>query len=251
MHIISTSMGNDSIALIQWAHERQLEDCYVVYCDTGWAHPDWHERVMSGVRLAEGYGFVTWTVKSMGFENMVLMRNGFPSQLYQWCSGILKTIPFGDFAEFIDPYNEATVVIGKRRAESRNRKDTPEFIESSEYHDGRRVWHPLYKHTDKERDRLICRAGFKPLSHRSMECCPCVNANRTDLRSTPEIQIEKLRSLESATGKQMFRAYRHQGAWGIDAVMEWAASGKGKYHKDQLRLWNYKGDFCQSGLCGI
>lgn len=250
-YILSVSYGNDSIALLRWAKEYGLENVFVVYCDTGWAHPDWHRRVKKGMALADRYGFVTWSVKGMSFEEMVLMRNGFPSQLYQWCSGLLKTIPFGDFAEFIDPNKEAVVVLGKRRAESKNRAKTPEFILASEYHEGRTVWHPLYKHTDKERNKLLKRAGFKPLSHRSMECCPCVNANRSDLRNTPESQIEKVRRLERLTGKEMFRAYRHQGAWGIDQVMEWAASGRGKYHKDQMRLWNYKGELCPSGLCGI
>jgi 3''-phosphoadenosine 5''-phosphosulfate sulfotransferase (PAPS reductase)/FAD synthetase and related enzymes len=250
-YIISVSYGNDSIALIQWAHEMGLENCFVVYCDTGWAHPEWPERVKKGMILADSYGFVTWNVKGMGFEEMVRMKKGFPSQKMQFCSGILKVIPFGDFAEFIDPAKEATVIIGKRRSESRNRANTPEFIIASEHQEGRNVWHPLYKHTDRERNDLIKRAGFKPLPHRSLECCPCVNANRQDLRETPESQIEKLRQLEAETGRELFRAYKHQGAWGIDEVMEWAYSARGKYVKGQLRLWNYKGELCPSGLCGI
>ena len=250
-YILSVSYGNDSIALIQWAHEYGLKNCFVVYCDTGWAHPDWPVRVKKGMALAESYGFVTWTGKGMTFEEIVLMKKGFPSQKFQWCSGLLKTIPFGDFAEFIDPNKEAVIIIGKRRAESKNRADTPEFIYNSQYHEGRTIWHPLYKHTDDERNELLERAWFKPLPHRSMECCPCVNANRLDLRHTPEIQLDRLRRLERLTGKTMYRAYRHQGAWGIDEVMEWAASGRGKYHNKQMRLWNYRGELCPSGLCGI
>ncbi len=249
-YIISVSYGNDSIALIQWAHEQGLENCYVVYCDTGWAHPEWPKRVRKGMALAEEYEFTTWNMQGMSFEEMVLMRKGFPSQLYQWCSGILKTIPFGDFAEFIDPHKEAIVVLGKRRAESKNRAKTPEFVFASDYHEGRTVWHPLYKHSDKERDGLLLRAGFEPLPHRSMECCPCINANRNDLRKTPESQIDKVRQLERLIGKKMFRAYKHQGAFGIDEVMEWAASGRGKYNMNQMRLWNYRGELCPSGLCG-
>lgn len=36
-HLIFASYGNDSIALIQWAHERGLPDVHVAYGDTGWA----------------------------------------------------------------------------------------------------------------------------------------------------------------------------------------------------------------------
>ena len=84
-----------------------------------------------------------------------------------------------------------------------------------------------------------------------MECCPSGNAKRKELRNAPEVQRDKLMRLERLIGKEMFRAYRHQGAWGIDEVMEWAASGRGKYNKNQIRLWNYRGELCPSGLCGI
>lgn len=248
MYLISTSMGNDSIALIQWAHEKQLDDCYVVYANTGWCHPDWPARVKRGMALADSYGFTTWSTMGMfSFEEAVRFKGGFPNNKYQWCSGIIKSIPLNDFANFIDPYNTATVVIGKRREESKDRANTPEYIKESEYHEYRKVWHPLYKHTEKQRDELVIRAGFKPLPHRSMECCPCVNANRNDLVNTPESQIEKVRKLESEVGRNMFKPSRSMGAEGIDEVMEWAHSGKGRYSAKQVRMFdNYR---CQSGLC--
>ena len=46
MHIIFASYGNDSVALIQWAHERRLTDVTVLYSDTGWAADWWAERVL-------------------------------------------------------------------------------------------------------------------------------------------------------------------------------------------------------------
>lgn len=251
MYLISSSMGNDSIALLQWAHERDLDDCYVIYADTGWGHPDWPARVEKGMRLAESYGFVTWTVRSYrGFGEWVAAKSMFPTNKYQWCTSYLKLLPFAEFLDFIDPYSEATVVVGKRRAESKKREGTQEFEQKSEYYTGRMIWNPLFKHTDKERNQLIGRTGFKPLPHRSMECCPCVNAGRQDLRETPETCLERVRQLEQETGKTMYSVSRYQGATGIDEVMEWAASGRGKFHKDQTRLWNYKGELCGSGLCG-
>lgn len=251
-YVISASYGNDSIALLQFAKDACLKNVLVVYCDTGWAHPDWIDRVKQGEALAKRFGFEPYIVQGeFTFESMVRMKKGFPSQKMQFCSGILKVIPFHDFLAEIDPEKKAVVMIGKRRAESRARQNTQEFIDADEHQEGRKVWHPLYKHTDEERNTLIEKAGFKVLPHRSLECCPCVNANRQDLRMTPEIQLDRLRKLEAETGRELFRAYRHQGAWGIDEVMEWAHSGHGKYVKNQLKLWNYKGESCLSGLCGM
>ena len=249
MHIISASYGNDSIALIQWAYENKLEDVFVLYADTGWCHPDWAERVKTGMDFADSCGFTTWIVKGeFTFETIVKMRKGFPNQKYQWCSGLLKGIPLNEFQFFLDPKCTAKILIGKRRAESNNRKDTPEFVLSSEYHEGRTVWHPLYKHTDEMRDILAERAEFEILPHRSMECCPCINANRFDLRNTPEVQIERVRVLEKAVGNTMFKPSRTCGAVGIDQVLDWAWSSRGRYKAGQQMLFSPQE--CQSSFCG-
>lgn len=44
--VIFSSYGNDSCALIQWAHEWQLEGVAVVYSDTGWATVGWEARII-------------------------------------------------------------------------------------------------------------------------------------------------------------------------------------------------------------
>lgn len=43
MNVISASYGNDSRAMIQWAHENGIEDVVVTYIDTGWAGESWRE----------------------------------------------------------------------------------------------------------------------------------------------------------------------------------------------------------------
>lgn len=225
MNVISSSYGNDSVALIQWAHETGLPDVTVVYCDTGWAAPYWPARVDKGEALARSYGFQTHRCKSMGMEELVRQRKGFPGNGMQFCTTHLKMVPFLEWIDEADPERKAVVLIGKRRAESERRKDTPEYVESSEVHGGRKVWHALYLHTDAERDALLARAGFTPLPHRSMECNPCVNANRGDfLRLTPG-EVERVNDLEAEIGKPMFRPKRFN-AMGIHGVIQWAKHGR-------------------------
>lgn len=88
------------------------------------------------------------------------------------------------------------------------------------------LWHPLYAHDETARDALLARAGLAPLPHRSLECNPCVNANRADiLRLTPP-EVARVSALEVEVGKPMFRPKRFS-ALGIHGVVMWARHGKG------------------------
>lgn len=225
MNVISSSYGNDSIALIQWAHEMGLQDVTVAYCDTGWSAPWWPQRVDKGEALAKSYGFQTHRCVSMGMPDLVRQRKGWPGNGMQFCTTHLKMVPFLEWIDEADPERKAVVLIGKRRAESAARRETPEFIESSEIHGSRKVWHPLYMHSDAERNAILDRAGFKPLPHRSLECNPCVNANRADFQRLTNGEIERVSDLEVEIGKPMFRPKRF-GAIGIHGVVIWARDGR-------------------------
>jgi len=247
-YVISTSYGNDSVAMIQWAKEQNLQDVFVIFVDTGWAAPGWLDRVHRLEKWVESIGFAPVHIASeVSFEELMLRKKGFPSQRYQWCSGILKGIPFLTWIDEMDKENASIVMIGKRREESRERADTPEFIESSEYHGGRKVWHPLYLHTESMRDELLKRAGIAKLPHRSKECSPCINSNREDMRQLTEADIVRVEELEAKVGKTMFRPKRHGGAVGIRRVIAWAYSEQGQYNDKQGQMFNQ----CSSGYCGF
>ena len=228
-YVISASYGNDSMAMVQWAHEHGLHGVTVAYCDTGWAAPGWELRVAEGEALSKRIGFETVQIQSMGMQKLVHMKMGFPTHGMQFCTAWLKGIPFLQWIDKADPECKAVVMVGKRRDESPARRDTPEYVESSEYHGGRRLWHPLYLHSEGERDALLVRAGIEKLPHRSDECSPCVNANRDDLRRLSFRQKCKTAALEAHTGQPMFRAEKHGGAVGIDQVIEWAKYSPGQY----------------------
>lgn len=78
MNIICCSGGNDSVALIQWAHEAGLSDVTVVYNNTGWAIDWWPERMQEIQALCDRYGFGYHETKSIGFADMARKKRGFP-----------------------------------------------------------------------------------------------------------------------------------------------------------------------------
>lgn len=104
----------------------------------------------------------------------------------------------------------------------------------------------------RERNDLINSSGFQILPHRSMECWPCVNANRTDLRllACDEKRVSEIEALEKEMGftskgnaRVMFRKKRHMGATGIREIIKWALCERGKYKnqndKNKDKLWEY------------
>lgn len=225
MNVISSSAGNDSLAMIQWSIENKIPNVHVVFCDTGWAAPGWMVRVEKVHAYAKANGMQAHIVKSLGMPELVRMKKGFPGNAQQFCTAHLKGVPFLEWIDEADKECKAVVMVGKRRVESEARKNTPEYIYDSDYHGGRTLWHPLYLHTDEERNALIQRSGFEILPHRSLECNPCVNANRQDfLRLTPG-EIERVNELEVEIGKPMFRPKRFS-ALGIYGVIAWAKDGR-------------------------
>ena len=231
--VISSSYGNDSIAMIQYAYEHELPDVTVVYIDSLWSSPGWGGRVGKGEELAKRYGFHVVQIKSIGFEALVRERKGFPWSAKQFCTMHLKGIPFLEWIDVFDKDRTAVVMIGKRRAESVARRQTPEYIQKSEYHGDRLVWNPLFNYTDEERDVLVFRSGMKLLDHRSQDCSPCVNANRKDFLMLTKAQIERVNKLEVEIGRPMFRPKRY-GVVGIYGVMVWAKYGHDRSFVDDV-----------------
>ncbi len=99
MNVISSSAGNDSLAMIQWAIERNLPDLHVVFCDTGWQAAGWMTRVHKIHSYAESHNIKTPIVKSIGMEELVRIKKGFPANAQQFCTAHLKGV---QFLEWID-----------------------------------------------------------------------------------------------------------------------------------------------------
>lgn len=246
---VFVSWGNDSVALLQWLRERDAESFTCVFSDTGWAAPWWLERIEQGEEFARRCGYEVARLPSVGMQRLVQLRKGWPSNQYQFCTEELKIKPALGYMDERDPNREAVCVLGVRREESRRRATFPEHVEESERHGGRDLWAPLVRVLTPERDELVRRAGFDVLSHRSMECYPCVNANRSDLRQLTDERVSEIEEMETAMGftskgkpRTMFRPGRFRGAVGIREVKRWADSERGAYEPPTAG--------CDSGWCG-
>lgn len=242
MNIICCSGGNDSVALIQWAHENNLPNVTVLFNDTGWAISWWKHRMEEIKNLCSRYNFGYAETKSIGFKDMVRMKKGFPmaASKMQFCSGVLKTDPTNKWLLENDPYFRAILYIGVRREESQNRANHPRSIIADTRYSGRAMEFPLVAYKTKERDFLCERSGIDILLHSSMECFPCVNSKRSDFRLLAQYpdRITEIEALEKEMGftskgkpRVMFRPYRHMGAVGVREVVRWGLCDRGKYQK--------------------
>lgn len=223
MYILRSNYSNNSMALIQWAHEQQLENVTAIYIDTGWAGAGWSNHVTLCEALVRAKGFKTIQIKApKPFAELMLMKQGFPSRRYQWCSLHLKGIPFLTWVDRYDPEGSATVLLPRRNADQNSASPAHEFIDCCEFHGNRKVWQPLCDSSDEARDQLLRRAGVTPLPHPSLECAPCINSSVAMLqRLTPE-EIERTEELEEDLEAPLFNPHDCNGAAGIIEVVKWA-----------------------------
>lgn len=256
--VILASYGNDSLALIEIMRQRGFaSNSIILFNDTGWANSDWMVRVLLAEAWANMIGFETSRTESMGLEELVRKRKGWPRQGMQFCTLELKIKPTMEWLKSYDPDGKCVCVVGVRREESVSRRHFPEFQPFSANHGNRHVWAPICDVKENRRNELIEKTGFDILPHRSMECSPCINSNRQDLlklKDFPE-DIDKVERIENNLGysskgkpRVMFRPASKMGATGIREVMRWAESARGKYQP----LDEEEGESgCDTGWCGI
>lgn len=203
--IIRTNYGDESIALVQWLFESNIKTQFtsitVVYIETGWQAEQWNERVHLGELHARKSGFEIARIQApISLPNAVHSRGSFPSEKFQWCTSLLKGLPFNDWLDTFDLRGEAVIMIAKRKAATLAHDTLKEWIESCEFHQGRTVWHPLINIETEERDALLSRAGFTPLGHRSLECQPCIHSSSKEIAQMSENDRHKLKLLEEKVG---------------------------------------------------
>lgn len=256
-YILRSSGGNDSIAMMQLIREHGLKGVTVAYSNTGWATPEWEERVRLIAEWVRSLGWEHVELPSIGFEEMVLAQTEagmFPTRMRKFCTKYLKIKPFLAWVKDADPDKRALICVGVRRAESDARKGAPAFL--PEQDNGRHVWHPIVEFTDADRDTMILKTPFDILPHRSDECAICINGNRADLRRASESAIARVEALEARVGRPMFDPKSRMGAEGIREVVEWAKSERGQYRKGGIEpdllsgLVDAENATCEDAWCG-
>lgn len=235
---MATSIGNDSVALTQYMEEFHKGEYALVYNDTGWARKDWPSRVAKMASWCLSKGVTFHITKSEGMASLVKRKKGWPmpASAMQFCTGELKEKPTQILLDKIDSDGDLIIVTGRRREESQNRADLSSWQYESKKHGGRDVWNPLVAYNENQRNHLISSFGWDVLNHQSMECYPCVCANKGDLAmlvETPEriVEIEKIEIemgfTRNAKPRVMFRPYRVGGGVGIRQAVNWGLGKRG------------------------
>ena len=255
MNIASVSCGNDSVAMIQYLHAIGTKDVVCVYSNTGWAAPDWEERVEKFKNWVESLGYKFQEIQGVyNFHSICVHKKFIAHKFARFCTQWLKQIPFLEYLDAIDQNCEATIYLGLRREESKRRANIELKIENSEHMGGRTQMHPLYLHTKKERDKLIKETPLTLLQHRSRECFPCIFASARDLRDLSEdlVSINKVKSLEEEVSRHIgqqacfFNPSQFADAIGIDEVVKVVKHGRKQFRLEQAG----QEKFCESGFCG-
>lgn len=206
MQIIFGNYGDNTLALIQWAHENSLSGIVVVHVETEWTNDAWAMRIKNCQSLVSRYNYSAHCLfPTLSFRDLIKDRQDFPNEKFQWCTTFLKTLPLLSWLEEVDPRGEATILLGSRRADSRARLKLQETINESEYYGDRALWFPLYNHTDQMRNALIARSGLPLLNHRSMECDPCIHNLPQDFMQMKTDSIKRLEVLEQEITLTMFK----------------------------------------------
>lgn len=251
-YLVTSSMGNDSIALIQFMQDRYPGQYGVVYNDTGWARSDWSGRVKRISDWCFEKGVPFFVTQSEGMEALVRRKKGWPmpASKMQFCTSELKEKPTLELLDRIDPDGDLIIVTGRRREESQNRSKLALYEVESSKHGGRDVFNPLASFDTAERDIYIKRIGFGVLPHQSMECYPCVCANKKDMAAMENDfkRIEQIEAIELSMGhtrnekpRTMFRPYRAGGGVGIRQVVDWGCGVRGWKAPFYPEAYKFKG----------
>lgn len=209
-HVVIANFGNESIALIQWCLEQQIDNLTVVSVETGWQAEIWDNRVTKAGQWLSENALNHRRIKSPHtMPECVNERGSFPNKKLQWCAGFLKGLALNDFLDEIDASCEAVLLFAKRRKSSRANQWLEEYAVSEHFND-RKLWHPILEMSDERCREKVQKAGFQWLPHQSLECMPCIHPSTHMLQALTKGDIARVSALEQRIQKTMFEKPIHQ-----------------------------------------
>jgi hypothetical protein len=202
-YIFTGNGGNGTVALLQWVYEQSIAGEFI-WVNTGFAHHSWLQRQEEIAEFATRIGLRFISIEATPLSQWIRARHSFPSIKFPWCASVLKGLPLNAWLDEHDSECMRTVVLAKARCLSRGLTDLPEFIAGDAKFGARRVWHPLYNHSQEDFLALITRANFPLLSHRALECDPCVYNTSNDFAHLSSTEIARVAALENEVQHTMF-----------------------------------------------
>lgn len=229
MNILIANFGNDSLGLIQYVVRLQLKEVVVVSVDTGFGNPVWQERIVQAQDWVSSLGFTSVRLQpKLDFAKLVQAQGEFPSTRFQWCATYLKGDTLRAWLSETDPLKTATVLLARRRSQSPQFSDLPEFVEGAEEFADRRIWHPLINTDEKQLQGLVRQTPFAWMPHRSLECDPCVNSDAADVLRLSTDLIERVSRLETLM-QEPFLPELYQGETSLKAALPNLKPGKSRF----------------------
>ena len=205
MYTLVSDLGDDGIALIQWAINCQLSEAVVLYVDTGWQSRHWQQRIRAVQQWCSRYELPMHILPPQAdFSRLVREHGQFPSRRFQWCAGMLKGLPLIDWLETHDEDQQAVVVLPNRRDMALATAMLNEYIYESEYYNERDIWLPLVACTRRERDTLIAQSPFAVSGEPAGSCFPCIYSQSRHLGQLAGQDLQRVQALEHQTGTTMF-----------------------------------------------
>ena len=237
--IASVSGGKDSTALCLHLKERGIAFT-AVHMDTGWEHPSTDEYIRE--TLDPLIGPIEWISPPLGFAELCIKRQMFPSRLKRFCTSELKIKPILRWAWERFAAERPLNAVGIRADESRAREELDEYEDKEWFTE----WRPLIRWTFDDVRAIHQRHNLRPaplylMGASRVGCWPCIFARKSEIAALAKIdpaRIDDIRDLEArvqAAAKDggvrtLFHSHSKEGTIDIDAVVKWATCG----HQQEL-----------------
>lgn len=197
--VVSVSGGKDSTATALLLMEAGIP-FRSVHFDTGWEHADtvayvreYLPGVIGPIQVLQG--------NHGGMVDLVRKRGMFPSRVRRFCTQELKVRPFQRFLRRLQEAGDDPVnAVGIRAAESRARRDLPEWDENARF--DCEVWRPLIGWSEQDVIAMHTRHGVlpNPLYLRGatrVGCWPCIFARKAEIRQLADQDPERIDLLDA------------------------------------------------------